>query len=71
MKMYEFSLKFVPKVPIDNIPALDLIMAWRQLPEPLMVSLLTYICVTLPQGVKLTFEFGPEFTLGLKELNYS
>ena len=48
------SLKFVPKGPIDDIPALVLIMAWRRpgdktLSEPMMVSLLTYICVTLPQ----------------------
>ena len=48
------SMKFVPKGPIDNIPALVLIMAWRRpgdktLSEPMMVSLLTYICVTLPQ----------------------
>ena len=41
MKMYEFriSLKFVPKGPINNIPALVQIMAWRRsgdkpLPEP-------------------------------------
>ena len=38
----EFSLKFVPKVPINNIPALVQIMAWRRqgdkpLSEPMMV----------------------------------
>ena len=43
-------LKFVPEGPIDNIPALVLIMAWRRpgdktLSEPMMVSLLMYICV--------------------------
>ena len=27
--LLKFSLKFVPKVPIDNIPALVQIMAWR------------------------------------------
>ena len=48
------SLKFVPKVPINNIPALVQIMAWRRpggkpLSEPMMVSLLTHICVTRPQ----------------------
>ena len=48
------SLKFVPKVPIHNIPALVQIMAWRRpgdkpLSEPMMVSLLTHICVTRPQ----------------------
>ena len=51
------SLKFVPKVPINNIPALVLIMAWRRpgdkpLSEPVMVSLPTHICVTRPQWVK-------------------
>ena len=30
MKMYEFSLKFVRKVRISNIPALFQIMAWRR-----------------------------------------
>ena len=54
MKMLEFSLKFVPKGPINNIPALVQIMAWRRpgdnpLSEPVMVSLMTHICVTRPQ----------------------
>ena len=48
------SLKFVPKVRINNIPSLVQIMAWRRpgdkpLSEPMMVSLLTHICVTRPQ----------------------
>ena len=52
----KFSLKFVPKGPINNIPALVQITAWRrpgdkQLSEPVMVSLLTHICVTRPQRV--------------------
>ena len=52
------SLKSVPKGRINNIPALVPIMAWRRpgdkpLSEPLMVSLLTHICVTRPQWVKL------------------
>ena len=51
-------LKFVPKVPINNIPALVQILAWRRwsdkpLSEPMMASLLTHICVTRPQWVKL------------------
>ena len=51
------SLKFVPKGPINNIPALVQIMAWRRagdkpLSEPMMVSLLTHLCVTRPQWVK-------------------
>ena len=52
----KISLKFVPKVRINNIPALVQIMAWRRpdnkpLSEPMMVSLLTHICVTRPQWV--------------------
>ena len=51
------SLKFVPKGPINNIPALVQIMAWRRpgdkpLSEPMVVSLTTHICVTRPQWVK-------------------
>ena len=50
----EISLKFVPIGPINNIPALVQIMAWRRsgdkpLSEPMLVSLLTHICVTRPQ----------------------
>ena len=53
----KISLKFVPKDPINNIPALVQIMAWRRpgdkpLSEPMMVSLTTHICVTRPQWVK-------------------
>ena len=52
----KISLKFVPKGPIDNIPALVQIMAWRRsgdkpLSEPMVVCLLTHICVTQPQWV--------------------
>ena len=52
------SLKFVPKGPINNNPVLVQIMAWRRsgnkpLSEPVMVSLLTHICVTRPQWVKM------------------
>ena len=50
------SLKFVPKVRINNIPALVQIMAWRRagdkpLSKPVLVCLLTHICVTRPQWV--------------------
>ena len=53
----KFSLKFVPGVRINNIPALVQVMAWRRigdkpLCEPMMVNLLTHICVTRPQWVK-------------------
>ena len=56
----EISLKFVPKGPINNIPPLVQIMAWRRsgekpLSEPMMASLLTHICVTRPQWVKSMF----------------
>ena len=54
----EISLKSVPKGPINNIPALVQIMAWRRpgdkpVSEPMMVSLLTHICVTRPRWVKV------------------
>ena len=54
----KISMKFVPKGPINNIPALVQIMAWRRpgdkpLSEPMMVSLTMHICVTRPQWVKL------------------
>ena len=47
-------MKFIPRFRINNIPALVQIMAWRRLgdkplSEPIMVSLLTPICVTRPQ----------------------
>ena len=53
----KISLKIVPKGPINKIPALVQIMAWRRsgdkpLSEPMMVSLLTHVCVTRPQWVK-------------------
>ena len=54
----EISLKLVPKGPINNIPALVQIMAWRRsgnkpFSEPMLVCLLTHICITRPQWVKL------------------
>ena len=61
MKTYEFwtfSMKSVPRGPINDIPALVQIMAWcRPGDKPLsesmvhMSSLLMYICVTRPQWV--------------------
>ena len=58
--LIKISIKFVPKGPINNIPALVQIMAWRRpgdkpLFEPRMVSLLMHICVTRPQWVKQLF----------------
>ena len=50
----KISIKFFPKGPINNIPAFVQVMAWRRsgdkpLSEPMMVNLLTHICVTWPQ----------------------
>ena len=75
-----FSLKFVPKGPINNIPALVQIMAWRRLgdkplSEPMMVSLLTHICVTRPQwvilcgSIKNNIFHGVPTQNGLKQCN--
>ena len=52
----KISLKFVPKGPINNNPALVQIMAWRRpgdkpLSESMLVRLPTHICVTRPQWV--------------------
>ena len=54
----KISLKFVPKGPINNIPALVQIMAWHRpgdkpLSEPMLVSLTTHVCVTRPQWVNI------------------
>ena len=51
MHFAEILLKFVPKVRINSIPVLIRIMAWLRLSEPMMVSLLTLICVVRPQWV--------------------
>ena len=52
----KISLKFILQGPINNIPALVQIMAWRRpgdkpLSGPMMVRLPTHICVTRPQWV--------------------
>ena len=56
--LIKISLKFVLKVEINNIPALVQIMAWRQpgdkpLSGLVMLSLLTHVCVTVPQWVNV------------------
>ena len=58
----KISPKFVPKGPINNIPALVQIMAWRRpgdkpLSEPMLVSLPTHLCVTRPQWVNTSGGF--------------
>ena len=65
------QISLVPKVPINNIPALVQIMAWRRpgdkpLSEPIMVYLLTHICVTRPQWVKS----GPWFNMKMSPCQY-
>ena len=58
----KMSLKFVPKGPINNIPEMVHIMAWRRpgdkpLSEPMLSNLLTHICVTWPQWVMIQHWF--------------
>ena len=60
--LIHISLNFVPKVPVNNIPALVQIMGWRRLgdkplSEPMMVRLPTLICVTRSQWLKLGLHF--------------
>ena len=56
--IYKFRLTFHWSLfPINNIPASGQIMTWRRpgdkpLSEPMMVNLLTHICVNRPQWVK-------------------
>ena len=69
----KISLKFVPQGPIDNIPALFQIMAWRRpgdkpLSGPMMVRLPTHICVTRPQWVKRLSQGVLAFMKFLKQL---
>ena len=52
----KISLKFIPKVWVNNISSLVQIMAWclpgnKPLSEPMMDNLLMHICVTRPQWV--------------------
>ena len=52
--LIKILLKFVPRGPINNIPALIQIMAWRRpgnkpLSELMMDSSLMHKCVTRPQ----------------------
>ena len=67
----KISLKFVPKGPINNIPALVQIMAWRRsgdkpLSEPMLDSLPTHICVTQKRHFlwgNLQGNLGPKTTI--------
>ena len=54
--LIKISLNFVHMCPVNNIPALVQIMAWRRagdkpLSEPMLVRSLAHICVTRPQWV--------------------
>ena len=56
LMLIKISLRFIPKGPINNIPALVQIMPWRRsgdkpLSEPMMVSLPRHICINRPQWV--------------------
>ena len=73
----KISLKFVPWGLSNNIPALVQIMAWRRpgdktLSEPMMVSLLTHICVTRSQWgtYTLMLNWPTHLILGLKSETY-
>ena len=51
----KFSLKFLPRRSFNNIPVMIQIMTWRppddkSISEPIMVSLLTHICVITTQS---------------------
>ena len=64
----KIPLKFVPKGPINNVPALVQIISWHRpgdkpLSEPMMVSLLMHICVTRPQWVNTEFILIPESSI--------
>ena len=73
----KISLNFVPGGPIKNIhiPALVQIMAWRRpgdksLSEPMMVCLLTHICVTRPQWVKIWRSYSIVFYITLSHYHH-
>ena len=66
--LLEISLKFVPNVRRNNISSLVQIMAWRRpgdkpLSGPMMVSLLTHICVSRPQWVNFYWCLFPRVQL--------
>ena len=59
----KISLKFVPNGPINNIPALVQMMAWRRLgdrplSESMMVRLPTHIYVIRPQWINIDGDGG-------------
>ena len=69
--LIKISLKFVPKGPINNIPTLVQIMAWRRpgdkpLSGPMRVILLMHISVTRPQWVKFMWILFPIYWINKK-----
>ena len=71
----KISLRFVPKGPINNNASLVQIMARRPsgdkpLPEPMIVSLLTHICVTRPQWVISKFNQVTRINLKVKHAGH-
>ena len=69
-------LKFVLKGPINNIPALVQIMAWRRpgykpLSEPMMISVPTHICITRPQWVNGEIDKWNSSNPHLRGVHYS
>ena len=70
------SLKFVPRGPINNIPALVQKMAWHQsgdkpLSEPMMASLLTHKCVTRPQWVNWILRNFNDILIKIHNLSFT
>ena len=70
----KISLKFVPKSPIDNIPALVRIMACHRpddepLSEPMKVRSVMHICITWPQWMKLSRPRNTFCIIGLLRVN--
>ena len=54
--LIKISMEFVSRGPINDIPALFQMMTWhwpsdKPLSEPMMINLLTHICVTHPQWI--------------------
>ena len=60
--------EFVPQGPINKIPTLVQIIAWRRpgdkpLSEPMTASLLTHICITRPQWNNTQRSILPAYTV--------
>ena len=65
---FKISLKFIPKVWINNILTLVQIMAWHRpgdkpLSETMMVSLQMHTCITRPQWAKFWSPICPSLCL--------